>query len=136
MVNGGERAVGTRLEVRLPAGVALVTVSAANAICSGTGILRCDFADLDANSTSTVNLRLRASAGGSYVSALRLSSLNDTNPANDSSEVAFNVSNQKPVAEAKTGGGGRLEWLSLVLLALLLAPRIAARRRWNPSNLA
>jgi len=134
VVNGGERAVGTRLEVTLPAGVALVTVSAANAICSGTAVLRCDFTDLDANSTSTVNLRLRANAGGSYVSALKLSSLNDTNPANDRSEVAFNVSTQKPVAEAKTGGGGRLEWLSLLLLGLLSVPRLMAGRRWNPSN--
>ncbi|HET7809693.1 MAG TPA: M12 family metallo-peptidase [Steroidobacteraceae bacterium] len=136
VVNGDEKAVGTRLEVNLPAGVALVSVSAANAICSGTTVLRCDFAELEANSTSTVNLSLRAGAGGNYVSALQLSSLNDVNPANDSREVALNISStRKPTAEAKAGGGGgSLEWLSLALLGMLAALRLAARRRWNPSN--
>jgi len=138
VVNGSEKAVGTRLEVTLPAGMSLVAVSVANAICSGNAVLRCDFADLEANSTSTVNLSLRADAGGSYVSALKLSSLNDMNPANDSREVALNISAHKPTAEAHTsGGGGSLEWLSLALLGLLAPRRLAGKHRrpvWNPSN--
>ena len=133
VVNGSGKAVGTRLEVTLPAGVALVDISAANAICSGTAVLRCDFDALEAHSVSTVNLSLRASAGGSYVSALKLSSLNDTNPANDSGEVTFTISTVKPVAEAQAGGGGSLEWLSLALLGLLALARCAG---WTVSSRA
>jgi hypothetical protein len=123
VVNGAGKAVGTRLEVTLPAEVTLVSISAANAICSGTTVLRCDFADLEANSTSTVNLTVRPAAGGSYSSALKLTSMNDTNPANDSRNVAFSISAGGPgggVAAAKTsGGGGSFEWLGLLLLALI-----------------
>ncbi len=70
VVNGAEKAVGARLEVTLPAEVTLVSISAANAICSGTDVLRCDFAELEANSTSTVNLAVRPGARGRLSSAL------------------------------------------------------------------
>jgi len=122
VVNGAEKAVGARLEVTLPAEVTLVSISAANAICSGTSVLRCDFADLEANSTSTVNLVVRPGTRGSYSSALKLSAMNDTNAANDSRNVAFQISagNSGGVAAAKTGGGGgSFEWLALLLLALI-----------------
>jgi hypothetical protein len=121
VVNGAEKAVGTRLEVTLPAEVALVSISAANAICSGTTVLRCDFAELEANSTSTVNLAVRPAARGSFSSALKLSAMNDTNAANDSRNVAFQISaSGGSVAAAKTGGGGgSFEWLGLALLALI-----------------
>jgi hypothetical protein len=122
VVNGAGKAVGTRLEVTLPAEVTLVSISAANAICSGTAVLRCDFADLEADSTSTVNLTVRPGAGGSYSSALKLTSMNDTNPANDSRNVAFSISagtSGGGVAAARTRGGGSFEWLGLLLLALI-----------------
>jgi hypothetical protein len=120
VVNAGEMAFGARLEVTLPAEMSLVNVSAANAICSGTTVLRCDFAELEPHSTSTVNLSVRSGSRGSYSSALKVSSLNDTNPANDARNVAFEISGSTPVtAAAKTGGGGgRFEWLTLLLLAL------------------
>ena len=122
VINGGEKAFGARLEVTLPAEVSLINVSAANAICSGTTVLSCDFAELEANSTSTVNLSVRAGTRGSYSSALKISSINDTNPANDARNVAFEIAGSSPaVAEAKSagGGGGRFEWLGLALLAAL-----------------
>jgi hypothetical protein len=130
VVNGAEKALGARLEIALPAEVALVNVSAANAICSGTAILSCDFAELEANSTSTVNLTVRASARGSFTSALKLTSLNDTNPSNDNRSVAFQItsaSGTPAMAAAKTGGGGRFEWLALALLALVASRRCVAR---------
>jgi hypothetical protein len=97
-----------------------VSVSAANAICSGTTLLRCDFAALEANSTSTVNISVRAGARGRYASSLKLTSINDTNPANDSRQVMFEISAAAtPAAPATGGGGGRFEWLSLLLLALV-----------------
>ena len=123
VVNGAQKAVGARLEVTLPAEVSLVSISAANAICSGTTVLRCDFAELEANSTSTVNLAVRPGAHGSYSSALKLSALNDTNAANDSRNVAFQISSSGnggvAAAKAGGGGGGSFEWLGLALLALI-----------------
>jgi hypothetical protein len=129
VINGDQKAVGARLEVKLPSGVTLVNVSAANAICSGTELLRCDFAELDANSTSTVNLAVRASESGNYVSSLKLTSMNDLNPANDARDVELQItgSSSGAVATARAGGGGRFEWLGLVLLAGLAWRRSAPR---------
>jgi len=129
VVNGAERAVGTRLEVQLPEQVTLVSISAANAICSGTTLLRCDFAELDPNSTSTVNISVRTGESGRYRSALKLTSLNDNNPTNDSREVALDISGGTSAAavqgggSAGSGGGGGFELLSLAALALIVAVR-------------
>jgi len=132
VVNGAEKAVGARLEVTLPAEVTLVSISAANAICSGTGELRCDFGELEANSTSTVNLVVRSAARGSYSSALKLTAMNDTNAANDSRNVAVQISGGSSggVASASTsgGGGGSFEWLGLALLAGITSRRLAVRK--------
>ena len=131
IVNNGDKAFGAKLEITLPAEVSLVNISAANAICSGTDVLRCDFSELEANSTSTVNLSVRANARGSYSSALKLTSINDTNPANDSASVAFSIASSSTVSEAKTsggGGGGRFEWLGLAVLLALVTLRQFARR--------
>ncbi len=131
IVNSGEKAYGAKLEVTLPPEVSLVNISAANAICSGTSVLTCDFSELEANSTNTVNLTVRANARGDFSSALKLTSINDTNPANDSGSVAFNITASTTVSEAKTsggGGGGRFEWLGLVVLSMLVARRLSVRR--------
>jgi hypothetical protein len=132
VVNGAAKAIDTRLEVTLPAEVSIINISAANAICSGTAVLRCDFDELAPNSTSTVNLSVRASTRGNYVSSLKLTSLNDTNPGNDSRQVAFEISGSSGVATATKsgssgGGGGAFEWLSLSLLAGIVY------RRWRAS---
>jgi hypothetical protein len=133
LVNGGSVAVGTRLEVTLPSEVTLVSLSATDAICSGTSVLHCDFADIDANGTATVNLTVRASSRGSYLSTLRLGSLNDTNPANDSGQVALDITAQSTPAPSAgsgggAGGGGRLEWLLLAACAALVLRRTTHTR--------
>ncbi|MEO8061413.1 MAG: M12 family metallo-peptidase [Pseudomonadota bacterium] len=125
VVNGEEMAVNARLEITLPAQVSLVSISAANAICSGSVVLRCDFADLDANTTSAVNLTVRGTANGSFVSSLKISSSNDRNAANDTREVAIEISNNvgAPQTQTKSGGGGRMEWFGLALLLMLVMKR-------------
>jgi hypothetical protein len=130
VINGDQKAVGARLEVSLPSGFTLVNVSAANAICSGAALLRCEFAELDANSTSTVNLTVRASESGNYVSSVKLTSMNDLNPDNDARDIELQISagGDHALASAKTGGGGRFEWLGLLLLGGL-AWRRSARLR-------
>ena len=137
VANGAEKAFGTRLEVALPEGVTLVSISAANAICSGTTRLQCDFGELEANSNTTVNISVRAGQRGKHVSTLKLTSLNDTNPANDSREVAFDItSSPGGVAAAQGGGGGgSFEWLTLALLALVVLIRCrAGNPAWVPGR--
>jgi hypothetical protein len=122
VINGEEMAVDARLEITLPAQVSLVNISASNAICSGSTVLRCDFADLDANSTSTVNLSVRGTSNGRFVSSLKLTSGNDRNSANDARDVEIEISKTSgaPQAQTKSGGGGRMEWFGLALLLLLV----------------
>jgi hypothetical protein len=134
VVNGAGKAMGARLEVSLPTGVTLVSVAVANAICSGNDVLRCDFAELEPNSTSTVNLVVRADARGSYSRALTLTSRTDTNPANDNRSVALQISAGNgagggAVAAARTGGGGAFEWLGLAMLALIACARASHQFR-------
>jgi hypothetical protein len=128
VANGAEKAFGTRLEVTLPSGVTLVSMSAAHAICSGTSVLQCDFGELAANSSSIVHISVRASQRGSHLSALKLTALNDTNPSNDEREVAIQITGSTGVAAASSGGGGggSFEWLSLALLAWLVLRRCRA----------
>jgi hypothetical protein len=126
VINGDDRAFGARLEVTLPSGVTLANVSAANAICSGTTVLRCDFSALDARSSSTVSVSVHADATGSFTAGLRISAVNDGNPANDTKDAALQIS--EPVNAAQTagsgkGGGGRFEWLALALLGLVVVRR-------------
>jgi len=138
LLNGNSVAVGTRLEVDLPAGVTLVSLSATDAICSGNSQLRCDFAELEANSTATVNITVRGDSG-KYLSTVKLVSLNDTNPANDTGQVALDITgSQSTPAPAPAaggggggdsgGGGGRLEWLLLAACAALVSRKLAHTR--------
>jgi hypothetical protein len=129
VVNGEDVAVDARLEITLPEQVSLVSISASNAICSGSTVLLCDFAALEANSTSTVNLSVRGTANGTFKSSLRISSANDRNAANDSREVAIQISNSAgaPQAQARSGGG-RMEWFGLALLLMLVAKAACTRR--------
>jgi hypothetical protein len=123
VVNGKDKAIGTRLDVTLPAGVTLASVSASNAICSGTDVLHCDFSELDAGSISTVSVH--AHEAGTFTAALKLSATNDSNTANDSKDVALQISNPANAAQTagSGGGGGRFEWVALAFLALFVVRR-------------
>jgi len=114
-----------------------VSVSASNATCSGTSVLRCDFTDLAPGATATVALIVRARVTGSFVSKLKLSANNDSNPANDTREVNLEIVGADvpavpAVSESNAaghGGGGRIEFWMLGLLALLAVRRSAALRK-------
>jgi hypothetical protein len=130
VVNGIDTAFGARLEVTLPSQLSLVSISASKATCSGTSVLRCDFTELEPGAIATVGLTVRASANGTFASAVRLSALNDIDPSNDAREVSVQISGAD-VADASTGvgngGGGRLEFAMLGLLAALAFRRRAPR---------
>ncbi len=121
ILNGADIAYGARLEVTLPAQVTLVDVSAANALCSGTIVLRCDFDELPANSATTVNLSVRAETSGQFSAGLSVAASNNTNTTNDTRQLTIDVAAAATVtgSGAKSGGGGAFEWLTLALLLLM-----------------
>ncbi|MBC7978101.1 MAG: hypothetical protein H7138_24220, partial [Myxococcales bacterium] len=134
LVNGAEKALGTRLDVTLPPEVSLVGISASNAICSGgAAVLRCDFSDLASQSTSTVQLSVRAVSDGRFMATLKLSALN---APNESREVAIEVASEARTSATSGGksGGGRMEWLTLALLVLVVLQRCRGKvlvvREW------
>jgi len=132
IANGDQKAFGTKLEVTLPREMTLVSISAANAICSGTSLLQCEFGELDANSTTTVHISVRANQRGNHLSSLKLTSVNDTNPANDQRDVAFEITGSQGVSAASSGGGGgSFEWLTLLLLGTGLFISVRERLRTN-----
>jgi hypothetical protein len=133
MVNGGNKAIAPRLEVTLPPQVTVVDVSAADAVCTGTTVLTCEFDTLEPFARASVNLSVRASADGSFTSNVRVTSANDNNTTNDTREVAVEIASVSvtPVSGGSGGGGGggRMEWLALAFLALLIGvrPRLLAK---------
>jgi len=137
VVNGNDKAFGARLAVTLPTGVTLASVSAANAICTGTAVLTCDFSELAAGSVTTVNVNVLASATGTFTAPLKLTANNDANDSNDSKDASLQIT--EPVNSAQTagggskssGGGGRFEWLALAFLALVVVRRCVVVVRAN-----
>ena len=127
IANGAEKAFDTTLQVTLPSGVTLVSISAAHAICSGTAVLQCAFGELDANSLSTVHISVRANHRGSQRATLKLTAMNDINPANDEREMALEITGSTGVAAVQGGGGGgSFEWLTLLLLGWMVLRRCRA----------
>jgi len=132
VINGAEKAFGTRLEVTLPEEVTLVSVSASNATCSGTRVLSCDFTELEALATATVSLNVRGSANGNFVSSLKLSASNDDNSANDNRDVSIDIAGGNAATVnggGGGGGGGRMEWIALALLGAMAWRR--AKEKWT-----
>jgi hypothetical protein len=138
ILNGANKAFGARLDLTLPSGISLVGISASKAICTGSDVVRCDFDELDAYSSSTVTVSVRAARAGTFTASLRLSASNDTNAENDSRDVTLEVSaasSQAVVSSSasKSKGGGAFEWLGLSFLSLL-ATRSMRRKTGQPSG--
>jgi hypothetical protein len=132
LVNGNNRALTPRLDVTLPAGVTVEEVSASEGICSGGDALRCDFDTLEPLARVSVSLRVRASANGNFTGSVRVTTLNDVNPANDARDVAMTIGDtpvQASNGPGGRGGGGRMEWLALALLGW------AVLRKWGHSSI-
>jgi Domain of unknown function DUF11 len=123
LVNGGNKAMTPRLEITLPPQITVMDVSAGQAICTGTTTLRCDFDTLEPFARASVSITVRASANGSFTSNVKVTTANDTNPANDSKVVALEITGANVAANnggsTAKGGGGRVEWLMLLFLALV-----------------
>jgi hypothetical protein len=133
---------GGRLEITLPAGVTLRSVSGSVAICSGTTLLQCELFGWPEDQPLQIDLNLQASAALTFTSTVRVRSLNDTNPANDEVTVALTVNAAPPPVTpppnpppnppsggSSSGGGGRVEWFLLGLLGVVATRRCVRRRR-------
>jgi hypothetical protein len=98
--------------------------------------LRCDFATLEPFAEASVSLNVRASVDGNFTAKVKVVAANDSNSANDARDVAMAINGAAVSASnGPQGGGGRVEWLALAFLALLLLRKpglLAALRRSEP----
>jgi hypothetical protein len=137
VVNGAQRAVTPRLEITLPSSMSVLDVSAADAVCSGSRELVCDFPTLEAHATTTVSLNVRASAIGKFVGTVRVRAANDTNPANDTRDVSIEIAgNAQLSASGQSGksGGGRMDLWSLLLLLWLKWGHSSFASKWGQGS--
>jgi hypothetical protein len=131
LVNGENKAKTPRLEVTLPEGVTVADVSASEGICTGTTSLRCDFDSLEPFARASVSLTVRAANNGNFKSSVKVVAVNDTNAANDTREVALEISGATVSASngpGGGGGGGSLEWVGLAVLMVLVGRKAKGDR--------
>jgi hypothetical protein len=114
----------------------VIDVSAGQAVCAGTSTLRCEFTTLGASETASLSFTFRAASSGKFTAQVRSGAGNDTNPANDSRDVAIDIaaepSQPAPGANGASasakGGGGSMEWGGLLMLALLIGTKWIRKR--------
>ena len=141
--------VDGRLEVTLPTGTTVRSISGSPASCSGTSstTLLCSLSSWPEDQALQIDLGLSvgAGSGSTFTSMVRVRSGNDTNPSNDEVSVTMTVNAATsappvvtpPVNPPSTGGGGssggggggRIEWLLLMLLGAMAARRVVRVRR-------
>ena len=133
ITNGVSSAFEPLVEIAIPDFLSIGTISASSATCTGTSLLQCRYGTLAPGATVAINLSLNALTAGSQSVSVRVTSSSDNNSSNDAIAVNLTVSSAAvtppvtpPASKPSGGGGGRFEWLSLGLLALLSANR--ARR--------
>jgi uncharacterized repeat protein (TIGR01451 family) len=125
---GSTGVTDAQLNITLPAGLTLVSVSAAGINCSQSGTLAtCTPSAFAANTTATVRLTVRgATAGVATLSAAISSSVSDSQSANNQAQASITVNSAPPTSSASSGGGGRMG-AELLLALLLLAARLWPR---------
>jgi hypothetical protein len=139
ITNGASSAFEPLVEITIPDFLSIGTISAGNAICSGTSLLQCRYGTLAPGVSVAINLSLNALAVGSQSISVRVTSSSDNNNSNDAIAVNLTVSSAvvtPPVTPPgptpkPSSGGGRFEWLVLGFLALLSANRARRIHRWN-----
>jgi uncharacterized repeat protein (TIGR01451 family) len=128
-----------QLNVTLPAGLTLQSVSADGITCAQSGLaVSCSPSALATNASATVRLALRGTtAGMATLSATISSSLVDSQSSNNQAQVSITVNSvaQPPASNGSSSGGGD-SGVELLLAGLLLAQRLWARRRDQPDAVA
>jgi len=126
-----------KIEITLPAGVIVESMSGAILPCSGTTTLQCGLGNWDESQSLQLDLRVSATAATTASIKVRVLSLNDSDDSNNEATIAVTVNAvvmtppAAPPSGGGSGGGGRFEWLALAFLALLSADR-ARRLRPQP----
>jgi hypothetical protein len=126
---------GMVVRVPIPSFTTIQSVSSGWA-CTGTTTLECNVSALLAGTETSVDITLNANQAGTFTSRIEVSAANDSNPANNSADIAITANavaapsppgNPPPPnggsGGAGGGGGGRIEWVLIGLLALLAARR-------------
>ena len=145
-------AVEGRLNITLPAGLAVNSLSAGVGLCTGTTQIQCTLpSSWPEDQALEFDLTLTPGAVGNFTTQVSVTSVNDTNPANDTTSVAVTVTAPAPPVTPPVnppatppsgggsagggGGGGRFEWLALAFLAGVVAQRARRphRRRLEPN---
>jgi hypothetical protein len=129
--------IGGRLQITLPAGVTLNSMSGVAVVCAGTSALDCQVGDWPPSSPFEVDLNLQAANAGSYSIDAKVVAANDNNAANNESNVAVTVSAvattpppstlppSQPPGGKSSGGGGSIDPTLLGMLALLVILQVA-----------
>lgn len=135
---GGQQTPAASLAVSLPTGLSAESAVVPGGSCTiGAGTIQCPLGAMDAGTSRTVALTLRALDAGTFVVTAAATATNDGNAANNSASASLGVDASLSAvtpAPAPTGssqggggggggGGGALELLSVVGLALLAAGR-------------
>jgi hypothetical protein len=134
IADGAEIASDVRVRITLPSFVSVKSISASAGDCTGTTTLECTYAVMSPGTTSSIDITLQADATGTFASSVELASVNDSTAGNNTAAVSLRVDavssgtvgGGASSAAGRARGGGRLEWLGLVLLALLVLRRATA----------
>jgi hypothetical protein len=141
VADGAEIASDVRVRITLPSFVSVKSVSASAGDCTGTTTLECTYATMSPGTTSSIDITLQADATGTFASSVELASVNDSTSGNNTAAVSVRVDAVSSGTvggggsngTGRSGGGGRLEWLGLVLLALLVLRRLVRQQAaWFP----
>jgi hypothetical protein len=134
VTRSGGNILGGKLQFTLPADITIVSMNSALILCSGQTTVICDLppawpADMQ---TLQLDLRLRSARTGNFTINAHASAVNDFQPSNDDANIAVTVNavtvspGIPPPANGSKGGGGRIEWAVLCLLAGLALRRVPA----------
>ncbi len=96
-------------------------------------MITCHFSTREPDSTDSVAVTLQLNGTGTFTSSIRAGAINDVNGANDGASLVITSNAPTPPSGGGGGsggggngggGGGSLEWLTLAVLALLVAGRL------------
>ena len=138
--------VDGHVQITLPAGVVLKSISAGILICTGTSTLECDLTGWPEDQAFEIGLSVQVEVPSIYTVIAKVSSANDTDASNN--EVSYAIENfvatPPPVTPPSNprgggggggGGGGSMDSLMLAALGLLLMFRLRAQslgaQRWR-----
>jgi hypothetical protein len=132
---GGSVSQNVSATATIPNGLTLNSSAASNgATCTtGAGTVSCIFGDVEAGGSRTVTLNVTSQSAGTYPVDLSVTSSNDTNSANNASQMSVSITAQSSVPDPSTsatssdGGGGSLGYG--MLGALLGFAGLSLRRR-------